>query len=78
MAVVNSYQGSCGSGSLAAAVAESAEVRDGEFRRRYVQPAGALIASVVRRSGEVRSTFIEGPVSLDEPIEVELDLHAAG
>ena len=71
-------EGSCGSGSLAAAVAESAEVRDGEFRRRYVQPAGALIASVVRRSGEVRSAFIEGPVSLDEPIEVELDLHAAG
>lgn len=71
-------EGSCGSGSLAAAVAESAEVRDGEFRRRYVQPAGALIASVVRRSGEVQGAFIEGPVSLDEPVEVELDLHAAG
>lgn len=71
-------EGSCGSGSLAAAVAESAEVRDGEFRRRYVQPAGALTASVVRRAGEVRSTFIEGPVSLDEPVEVELDLRAAG
>lgn len=71
-------EGSCGSGSLAAAVAESAEVRDGEFRRWYVQPAGALTASVVRRAGEVLSAFIEGPVSLDEPIEVELDLHAAG
>lgn len=71
-------EGSCGSGSLAAAVAESAEVRDGEFRRWYVQPAGALTASVVRRAGEVRSTFIEGPVSLDEPVEVELDLRAAG
>ena len=71
-------EGSCGSGSLAAAVAESAEVRDGEFRRWYVQPAGALTASVVRRNGEVQGAFIEGPVSLDEPIEVELDLHAAG
>ena len=71
-------EGSCGSGSLAAAVAESAEVRDGEFRRRYVQPAGALTASVVRRDGAVRSAFIEGPVSLDEPVEVELDLRAAG
>ena len=71
-------EGSCGSGSLAAAVAESAEVRDGEFRRWYVQPAGALTASVVRRAGEVLSAFIEGPVSLDEPIEVELDLRAAG
>lgn len=70
-------EGSCGSGSLAAAVAESAEVRDGEFRRRYVQPAGALTASVVRRDGVVRSAFIEGPVSLDEPVEVELDLRAS-
>lgn len=70
-------EGSCGSGSLAAAVAESAEVRDGEFRRRYVQPAGALTASVVRRDGAVRSAFIEGPVSLDEPVEVELDLRAS-
>lgn len=69
-------EGSCGSGSLAAAVAESVEVRDGEFRRRYVQPAGALTASVVRRGGEVRGAFIEGPVSLDEPVEVELDLYA--
>ncbi len=71
-------EGSCGSGSLAAAVAESVEVQDGEFRRRYVQPAGALTASVVRRGGEVRGAFIEGPVSLDEPVEVELDLCAAG
>lgn len=71
-------EGSCGSGSLAAAVAESVEVRDGEFRRRYVQPAGALTASVVRRGGEARGAFIEGPVSLDEPVEVELDLCAAG
>ena len=69
-------EGSCGSGSLAAAVAESMEVRDGEFCRRYVQPAGALTASVVRRDGAVRSAFIEGPVSLDEPVEVELDLYA--
>lgn len=71
-------EGSCGSGSLAAAVAESAEVRDGEFRRRYVQPAGALTASVIRRDGKVRGAFIEGPVSLDEPVEVELDLCATG
>ena len=71
-------EGSCGSGSLAAAVAESVEIRDGEFRRRYVQPAGALTASVVRRGGAVRGAFIEGPVSLDEPVEVELDLCAAG
>lgn len=71
-------EGSCGSGSLAAAVAESVEVRDGEFCRRYVQPAGALTASVVRRGGEVRGAFIEGLVSLDEPVEVKLDLCAAG
>lgn len=66
------WEGSCGSGSLASAIAQSQELADGEFARDYVQPAGVVRATVVRKAGEVVATFIGGPVSLEAPVEVEL------
>lgn len=64
------WEGSCGSGSLAAAVAQSRD--DGPFVRKYVQPAGTVEASVTRRNGEVVSAWIGGPVNLDPPCEIEI------
>lgn len=64
------WEGSCGSGSLAAAVAQSRT--DGPFVRAYVQPAGTVEASVVREGGEVVSAWIGGPVTLDPPREIEI------
>lgn len=66
------WEGSCGSGSLAAAIAQSQKLKDGEFAQDYVQPAGVVRATVVRKNGEVTATYIGGPVTLDEPIEVEV------
>ena len=64
------WEGSCGSGALAAAVAQSRD--DGPFVRKYVQPAGTVEASVTRRNGEIVSAWIGGPVNLDPPCEIEI------
>ena len=66
------WEGSCGSGSLASAIAHSQDLADGEFAKDYVQPAGIVRATVVRKAGEVVETFIGGPVSLEPAVEVEI------
>ena len=65
------WEGSCGSGSLAAAIAHSAGT-DGVFERDYVQPAGTIRVTVERRGGEVTAAYIGGNVTLDDPVEVEI------
>ena len=66
------WEGSCGSGTLAAAVAQSLSASDGQFVRDYIQPAGTVQAGVVRRGGRMTAAWIGGPVSLGEPFEVEI------
>lgn len=66
------WEGSCGSGSLAAAVAQSQDAPDGPFVRAYVQPAGTVEAAVLRRGGEAASAWIGGPVTLDLPRGMEI------
>lgn len=66
------WEGSCGSGSLAAAAAQSQSAPDGPFVRTYVQPAGTMEASVIRQNGKVVSAWIGGPVTLDPPCEIEI------
>lgn len=66
------WEGSCGSGSLAAAVAQSQDAPDGPFVRDYVQPAGVIQVTVVRQGGGIRAAYIGGPVQLGEPMEIEL------
>ena len=66
------WEGSCGSGTLAAAIAQSQDAPDGPFVRKYVQPAGVVEAAVIRRDGEEVAAFIGGPVSLDPPMTLEL------
>lgn len=66
------WEGSCGSGTLAAAIAQSQDAPDGPFVRAYVQPAGTVEATVIRRDGEEVSAYIGGLVTLDPPVEVEL------
>lgn len=64
------WEGSCGSGSLAAAAARSRNAPDGPFVQDYVQPAGTIQVTVVRRGGEMVSAYIGGAVSLDPPSKV--------
>lgn len=66
------WEGSCGSGSLAAAIAQSRDLPGGVFLRDYVQPAGVIQASVTRSGGMAVSASIGGPVTLDPPVVVEL------
>lgn len=65
------WEGSCGSGSLACAVAQSEGLPEGEFARDYVQPAGVVRAAVVRTKGAVTAAYIGGPVMLDPVIQVD-------
>lgn len=66
------WEGSCGSGSLACAVAQSQEMVNGEFARDYLQPAGVVRATAVRTNGAVTAAYIGGPVMLDPPLDVEV------
>jgi len=68
------WEGSCGSGSLSAAVAESRNAPDGEFAKDIVQPAGIVRAGVMRENGVITAAFIGGPVSLGEPFEIEIEM----
>ena len=67
------WEGSCGSGSVACAVAESEGISDGLFEQDYLQPAGVIRASVVRKNGAVSAASIGGPVTLGAPLEITLD-----
>ena len=66
------WEGSCGSGTLAAAIAQSLNAPDGDFVRDYVQPAGTVQATVRRENGSITAAWIGGPVQLDDPFVVEL------
>lgn len=66
------WEGSCGSGSLACAVAQSEGLAQGEFARDYIQPAGVVRATAVRTGGAVTAAYIGGPVTLDPAIVVEV------
>lgn len=66
------WEGSCGSGTIACAVAESTGLADGLFEQDYFQPAGVVRASIERRGGAVVSAAIGGPVTLDEPMCITL------
>ncbi len=63
------WEGSCGSGTLAAAAALSRSESEGEFRYTLVQPAGTLTAGVTRRKGQIVAAELGGSVTLSEPEE---------
>lgn len=66
------WEGSCGSGSLAAAIAQSRGAPDGPFVRTYLQPAGSIQVTLACQNGEAVSAYIGGPVTLDPPVVVRL------
>ena len=66
------WEGSCGSGSVACAVAQSERMENGGFSCDYRQPAGTVRASVERQGGNVIAASIGGEVTLDEPMRITL------
>ena len=66
------WEGSCGSGSVACAVAESEGKCDTLFAQDYFQPAGTVRASVLRRGAGIAATAIGGSVTLGEETFAEI------
>ena len=65
------FEGSCGSGTLASAIALS-EGHEGTFSTALTQPAGTVYASVTRQAGAVTAASIGGSVALEAPITVAI------
>ena len=68
------FEGSCGSGTTAAAAALSADKADGKYHYSFRQPAGNIAANVEVKDGKVAAISIEGPVALSEKITTELEI----
>ena len=66
------FEGSCASGTTAAAVVQAMEQPDGVYRYSFPQPAGTLTAEVTKESGEVREIRLSGLVEVSGVIETEL------
>lgn len=66
------FESSCASGTAAAAVWLSREQGDGAKDYAVPQPGGVITARVVRSAGALVSLTVDGPVTLEPPLEVEL------
>ena len=66
------WEGSCGSGSLSVAIAETEGAPDGYYSMDLVQPAGTVRAEVCRKSGAVSAAYIGGAVTIDREVTVEV------
>ena len=65
-------EGSCGSGTVAAAASLCMGAIEGEFSYTIAQPSGSITAKVVKKDKKFVSVSIGGSVSLGEPTEVEI------
>ncbi len=61
------WEGSCGSGSVAAAVAAMLDKPDGDYCCTLSQPAGSIMVSLAKAQGAVCRAEIGGAVTLGEP-----------
>lgn len=68
------HEGSCGSGTTALSCALGLEKGEGTHQFTVIQPAGTIDSSVVIEDGKVKEVFIEGPVSLSNVIETEIEI----
>ena len=66
------WEGSCGSGSLATAIAETEGMPDGNYAIDLVQPAGTVRAEVERMDGEIKKAFIGGNISIDPSTYIDI------
>ncbi|MDO5564704.1 MAG: hypothetical protein Q4F88_05705 [Eubacteriales bacterium] len=68
------FEGSCGSGSTACAIAFSLDKKDGSYTYSLRQPAGVIDASVDVENGQIKNVYIEGVVTLSDHIIEEIEL----
>lgn len=65
------FEGSCGSGSTATAIALSYQLSDGEHSYLLKQPAGDITATTIVHENKIERVYIEGPVELGSPLTLE-------
>lgn len=68
------FEGSCASGTASCAIAFGSDKPDGIHTFTFPQPAGTINASVDVRGGKVQNVYIEGPVEIDDPAEVMIEI----
>ncbi|MCQ2550840.1 MAG: hypothetical protein MJ146_01430 [Clostridia bacterium] len=68
------WEGSCGSGSTAVAIALSSSKEDGDYSYQLKQPAGTITASCHKEDGKIKDVFIEGVVDISDMLTVEVDI----
>lgn len=68
------WESSCGSGSQATALALAflQKETDGYYEYKLKQPAGIITAGVEKSRGKIQASYIEGPVILSSPQEIEI------
>lgn len=66
------WEGSCGSGSVAAAVALSTGFADGQRSFLIGQPKGELEVSIKKQNGRVIFAQMGGAVSIKAPVSIEI------
>lgn len=66
------FEGSCASGTVAAAFALAQDLPDGTHDFTMQQPEGALHTSVVKKEGHIEGISLQGLVTLSDIIHVEL------
>lgn len=64
------FEGSCASGSVAAAAALTRYMEDGEYTFDITQPKGQLTVKIKKRQNAIESVSIEGPVIIGDPVTV--------
>ena len=67
------FEGSCGSGATAVAIAFADEEDNGTFKFTLPQPAGTITSTVEKTNGKLDAVYIEGPVTLSQTINVKID-----
>lgn len=68
------WEGSCGSGSLATALALSRTKVEGIYSYTFAQPAGAVTATIEKVEGKLSADYIEGEVVFGPEQKIELDI----
>ena len=66
------FEGSCASGTTAAAFAEAQRLPDGAHRLTFREPAGTLYTEVKKESGSVTEIWLNGLIELSDVITVEI------
>jgi len=64
------FEGSCASGSVAAAAVLTRNYEDGTYTFILQQPKGILEITIIKYNGVIKNAFLQGKVELNDPIKI--------